>query len=98
MNEKEYIRVLKILYDGANEYTIKVWSKEPSYSNLQRTIRLVKSYGYDDIYYTCVFSNKDILRKLELGNDIKIYDQEDLINKCIEKNRLDILKIIKKGI
>jgi hypothetical protein len=98
VNEREYIRVLKILYDGANDYTIKVWSKEPSYSNIQRTIRLVKSYGYSEIYYTCTFSNKDFLRKMEYSNDIKILDQEDVINKCIEKNRLDLLKIIEKGI
>lgn len=64
MNEREYIRVLKILYDGANEYTIKVWSTEPSYSNIQRTI----------------------------------YDREDAIEKCKKINRLDLLRIIEKGI
>ena len=98
MNEREYIRVLKLLYDGANDYTIKVWSREPSYSNIQRTIRLVKSYGYTEIHYTCMFSDKNILRKLESGTNIKIYDQEDAIRKCVEQNRLDILKIIEKGI
>jgi len=98
VNEREYIRVLKLLYDGANDYTIKVWSREPSYSNLQRTIRLIKSYGYNEIYYTCMFTDKNFLRKMEINCDIKIYDQEDAINKCIEKNRLDILKIIEKGI
>lgn len=97
MNEREYIRVLKILYDGANDYTIKVWSREPSYSNIQRTIRLVKSYGYTEIYYTCMFSDKDFLRKME-NDEIKIYDQEDAIKKCRDRNRLDLLKIIEKGI
>ena len=98
MNEREYIRVLKLLYDGANEYTIKVWSREPSYSNLQRTIRLIKSYGYDEVYYTCMFTDKDFLRKIECNNDVKVFDQEDAINICIKKNRLDLLKIIEKGI
>lgn len=98
MNEREYIRALRILYDGANDYTIKVWSREPSYSNLQRTIRLVKSYGYEEVYYTCVFTDKDFLRKMECNNDIKIIDQRDTINKCIERNRLDLLTIIEKGI
>jgi hypothetical protein len=97
VNEREYIRVLKILYDGANDYTIKVWSREPSYSNIQRTIRLVKSYGYTEIYYTCMFSDKDFLRKME-NDEIKIYDQEDAIKKCRDRNRLDLLKIIEKGI
>ncbi len=98
MNECEYINVLKILYEGANDYTIKVWSKEPSYSNLQRTIRLVKSYGFSNIYYTCAFTDKDYVKKIECNNDIKIIDQTDVINECIEKNRLDLLKIIDKGI
>ena len=98
MNEREYIRILKLLYEGANDYTIKVWSREPSYSNLQRTIRLVKSYGYNEIYYTCTFTDKDNLRKMECNNDIKIIDQRDTINKCINRNRLDLLKIIEKGI
>jgi hypothetical protein len=98
VNEREYIRVLKILYDGANDYTIKVWSKEPSYSNIQRHIRLVKSYGYDEVYYTCRFSEKDNLNNLLSNNNIIIFDQEDAIKKCIEINRLDLLKIIEKGI
>lgn len=98
MNEREYIRVLKILYDGANDYTIKVWSREPSYSNIQRTVRLIKSYGYTELFYTCNFSDNDYLRKIENNHNIKIFDQEDAINKSIEKNRLDLLKIIEKGI
>jgi hypothetical protein len=75
-----------------------VWSTEPSYSNLQRTIRLVKSYGYHQIYYTCKFGDKNYLKKLEICNEIQIFDQTDTINKCIELNRLDLLKIIEKGI
>lgn len=98
MNEREYIRVLKILYDGANDYTIKVWSVEPSYSNLQRTIRLVKSYGYSEIYYTCRFNDKDIIKRLGEHNGIDIYDIDDAIKKCQERNRLDLLRIIEKGI
>jgi len=98
VNEREYIRVLKILYDGANDYTIKVWSKEPSYSNIQRIIRLVKSYGYNQIYYTCRFSDKDMVKRLEENNHINIYDVDDAIKKCQEIDRLDLLKIIEKGI
>jgi len=98
VNEREYIRVLKMLYDGANDYTIKVWSKEPSYSNIQRHIRLIKSYGYAEVHYTCRFSDKDNLNNLISGNNIIIIDQEDAIKKCIEMNRLDLLKTIEKGI
>lgn len=98
MNEREYIRVLKILYDSANDYTIKVWSREPSYSNLKRTIRLIKSYGYSDIYYTCIFTDKNHLKMMESKYNIRIIDHDDIMTKCIEKNRLDLLKIIEKGI
>lgn len=96
MNEREYIKIIRMLYDGANEYTIKVWTKEPSYSNIHRTIRLVKSYGYDEIYYTCIFNNKDYIRNIENSHNIKIYDMSDVINKCIELNRMDLIKNIDK--
>ena len=95
MLEREYINALKILYEGANEHTIKIWSREPSYSSLQRTIRLVKHYGYNELYFTCRFTNQD-LKKVGLKNDVIIYDQADAISKC--QLRLDLLKIIEKGI
>lgn len=98
MNEREYIRILKILYDGANDYNIKVWSKEPSYSNIQRTIRLIKSYGFSEIYYTCKFENKDMIKMIGYNNGVVIFDQEDVIKKCQELNRFDLFKIIMKGI
>lgn len=98
MNEKEYIRVLKHIYDGANEYTIKVWTDEPSYSNIKRTIRLIKSYGYSEIFYTCSFDDNTMIKRLGFNSDIKIYDNSDYVQKCIDINRLDLLKIIEKGI
>jgi hypothetical protein len=98
MNEHEYIKVLKLLYDGANEYTIKVWTTEPSYSNLQRTIRLVKSYGYNELFYTCSFEDRCRLRNIAFTNGVTIYDREDVIQKCINIGRNDLLKIIDKGI
>ena len=87
------------LYKGkATGDTIKVWFKQPKYTDIIREVRLTKNRGYDYLFFTCDLEKDTFFETIQVKQDICIVDQYMAKMKAIEVKRYDLLDDLENGI